>query len=156
MSKEKGSKDFKLVTFKVVTLDQVVKNERLMDLLYLISRFKSLSEKSIYHLVYEVQQKGYDLGYKFFVIGGRPNSKQLKDDLVALFYVELLETEPRYKKIRLTNQGKDVVEQYIANMPSEKRAKLDSLVGEIKKKITIIDSEAELESTLKYKRLYRR
>ncbi|MCE4606706.1 MAG: hypothetical protein F7B59_05155 [Desulfurococcales archaeon] len=148
----KGTKDFKLVTFKVVTIDQVLKNERLMGLLYLLSKFKELNEKTIYHLVHEVQEKGHNLGYKFFVVGGHPNSKQLKDDLVALMYVDLIETEPRTKKVKLTGQGLDVIEKYVKEMPTDKKSLVDNIIDEIKKKIMVLDNEVDLEMTLRKNR----
>ncbi|MEB3825799.1 MAG: hypothetical protein LRS47_03925 [Desulfurococcales archaeon] len=152
----KGGKEFKPVSFKVITLDQVVKNERLMNLLYLLSKFKELNEKTIYHLVHEVQEKGFNMGYNFFVVGGHPNSKQLKDDLIALMYVDLIETEPRLKKIKLTGQGMDVVEEYSGNMSSEKKNLIDNIVEEIRKKIMILDNEADLETALRKRRRGRR
>ncbi|MEB3772232.1 MAG: hypothetical protein GSR82_00970 [Desulfurococcales archaeon] len=145
----KGTKDFKLVTFKVVTLDQVLKNERLMTLLYLISKFKELNEKTVYHLVHEVQEKGLNLGYNFFIVGGHPNSKQLKDDLVALMYVDLIEADPRTKKLRLTGQGLDVIEKYSSEMSPDKKSLIDNIVEEVKKKILVLDNEVDLELALK-------
>jgi hypothetical protein len=148
----KGTKDFKLVTFKVVTLDQVLKNERLMNLLYLLSKFKELNERTIYHLVHEVQEKGLNLGYSFFVVGGHPNSKQLKDDLVALMYVDLVEANPRTKKVKLTGQGLDIIEGYTKELPADKKSLMDNIVDEIKKKITVLDNEVDLEMALKRNR----
>ncbi|MEB3756753.1 MAG: hypothetical protein GSR79_07860 [Desulfurococcales archaeon] len=148
----KGTKDFKLVTFKVITIDQVLKNERLMGLLYLLSKFKELNEKTIYHLVHEVQEKGYNLDYSFFIVGGHPNSKQLKDDLVALMYVDLIEAEPRTKKVKLTGQGLDVIEKHAKEMPADKRSLIGNIIDEIKKKIMILDNEVDLEMTLRKNR----
>jgi hypothetical protein len=148
----KGTKDFKLVTFKVVTLDQVLKNERLMNLLYLLSKFKELNERTIYHLVHEVQEKGLNLGYSFFIVGGHPNSKQLKDDLVALMYVDLVEANPRTKKVKLTGQGLDIIEGYTKELPADKKSLMDNIVDEIKKKITVLDNEVDLEMALKRNR----
>ena len=148
----KGTKDFKLVTFKVITIDQVLKNERLMGLLYLLSKFKELNEKTIYHLVHEVQEKGYNIGYRFFIVGGHPNSKQLKDDLVALMYVDLIEAEPKTKKVKLTGQGFDAIEKHANEMPADKRSLIDNIIDEIKKKIMILDNEVDLEMTLRKNR----
>ncbi|MCE4615311.1 MAG: hypothetical protein F7B60_07285 [Desulfurococcales archaeon] len=151
-SPSKGTKDFKLVTFKVITLDQVLKNERLMNLLYLLSKFKELNEKTIYHLVHEVQEKGLNLGYNFFVVGGHPNSKQLKDDLVALMYVDLVEAEPRTKKVKLTGHGLDIIESYTKELSLDKKSLTDNILEEIKKKIMVLDNEVDLEMTLRKNR----
>ncbi len=50
-------------------------------------------------VVSEVQAKGFDMGYQFFKVGQDPYSPALKSDVVALLYVGLLESEPRYKKL---------------------------------------------------------
>ncbi len=111
-SGSKGSKDLKIITVQVVTGDKVMENPRQMALLYLIDKFGPIHEKTLHYLAKDIQELGFDLGYKFSSIGGVPFSQELKSDLVALLYVGFIETEPSmYRKLRTTNNGKDALEK---------------------------------------------
>jgi uncharacterized protein YwgA len=104
------SKELKIITVQVVTRDKVLSNPRQMALLYIIDRFGPLYERTLQHLVYELQQRGAPLGYDFKVIAGVPYSPEFKNDLVALSYVGFIEFTPT-KKVQTTSDGKEALEK---------------------------------------------
>jgi hypothetical protein len=150
----KGSKELKIITVQVVTRDKVLENPRQMALLYLIDRFGPLHEKTLHYLAKDIQDLGFDLGYKFNTIGGVPYSQELKSDLVALLYVGFVETEPSmYRKLRVTNDGKDAL---------EKRAPPQALVDIIEKnferlrnRTSLLDGQLDHEIRMRLRELSR-
>ncbi len=140
---QQKTKELKVFSAKVVTVDQILKDERKMKLLHIIQHLGSISEKALTHLLYLLKtEKGIDLGYNFIVIGGKPMSREVLDDLMALLYVGLVETDPRTKKLRLTSNGQEFMEKHA--LPSEVVEDLLKAVDELKPKIAPIDVEAEL------------
>lgn len=139
---EKKSKEIKFETRHVIKADQVVKNQRMMKLLYLIQTYGEISEKALNYLVYELKEKELDLGYGFLKIGNTITSKQLKDDVLALLYVDFLETVGRAKKFKVTSMGRESLEK--TTLPEEDKEKIKKLVDEIRPKIASIDAEVEL------------
>jgi len=98
------SKELKIITVEVVTRDKVVKNPRQMALLYVIDRLD---------VVYELQQKGAQIGYDFKLVAGVPYSPDFKNDLVALTYVGFVEVNPRKnRRLQTTSDGKDALEKH--------------------------------------------
>jgi len=110
----------------------------------IINILEEISEKALTHLIYLIQkEKGIDLGYKFFLVAGNPSSKQLLDDIFALLYVGLIETNPRNKKLRLTSTGKEFLEQ-TGGVPEEILSPIKSAIEELRSKIQLVDAEVEL------------
>ncbi len=142
MSAEKKSKEIKIETRQVVTPEQVMKNERIMKLLYVIWLYGEISEKGLIHLVHELKEAGIDLGYKFFKIGGTITSKQLREDMLSLLYVDFVETVGRAKKLRITGMGKEALEKF--KLPEEETEKLKKEIENLRGKIAAIDAEVEL------------
>ena len=141
-SGEKKGKEIKFETRHVITPEQVTKNERLMKLLYIVNTYGDISEKALHYMIYELKEIGIDLGYQFFKIGNVITSKQLKDDIVALLYVDFVETVGRAKKFRVTGMGKEALEK--ASFSEEFIEKVKKKVEEIRPKIATIDAEVEL------------
>jgi len=149
----KGQKELKIVTVQVVTRDKVESDARKMSLLYIISKLGPLHEKTLQHALYEIQEMGYDLGYKFTLVAGTPVSQELKSDLVALTYVGYVETEPTlYRKLRATNDGLDALERF--QVPENLARLLEEKYEEIKNKTSVI--EGEIDRQLRAERVRRR
>ncbi len=146
MSASSKSKELKIVTRHVVTLDDVKKSEEKLKLLYVIKCYGEISERALHHLIYELKNAGLDLGYDFTVIGGVPTSKKLREDVIALLYVGLLETNPRNKKLRVTSLGNEVLEQCKVSEDFAKNA--ESAVESVRSKVMSIDAEVELATML--------
>lgn len=144
MSAPQKSKELKVFSKQVITIDQIKKDVRKLKLLRIIDVLEEISEKALTHLIYLIQkEKGIDLGYKFFLVAGNPSSKQLLDDIFALLYVGLIETNPRNKKLRLTSIGKEFLEQ-VTTIPEEEFSPIKSAIEELKSKIQLVDAEVEL------------
>jgi len=141
----KGGKDLKIVTVHVVTRDRVIKNERQMNLLWLIDKFGPLHERTLQHLIHKIQELGVDLGYKdFSIVGGVPYSPTLKSDIVALLYVGFVETEPNmYRKLRVTNDGKEALEKYA--VPGGLAEKISENFEELRNAASLIDNQVDLQ-----------
>jgi len=137
------SKELKIITRYVVTLKDVEKDPRKIKLLHIIKSYGEISEKALQYLVYHLaKDKGIDLGYKFLVIGNVPSSKELKEDMVALLYVGLIETNPKNKKLRITGLGKELLEK--VSIPKEEADRIASAIEELRSRIQSIDAEVEM------------
>jgi len=137
------SKELKIITRHVVTINDVLKDPRKIKILYLINEFEEISEKALQYLVYWLKsEKNIDLGYDFLVIGNVPSSKDLKMDLVALLYVGALETNPKNKKLRVTSMGKELLGK--VNLGKEELDKIAANAKEYEAKVKSIDAEVEL------------
>ncbi len=154
-SGSKGSKDLKIVSVQVITRDKVLENSRQIALLYLIDRFGPLHEKSLHYLIKEIQDLGFDLGYKFNVIGEVPFSQELKSDLVALLYVGFIETESNiYRKIRTTNDGKDAVEK--KKIPPALAEIIDKNFEKLRNRTSLLDGQLDHEIRTRMRELSRK
>ena len=142
---EKKSKEIKIETKHVVKPEDIVKNERIMKLLLIMDIYGDISEKGLINLVYELKEQGYDLGYSFFKIGDTITSKQLREDMLSLLYVDFVETIGRAKKLRVTGFGREALTK--ASLSEEERSKIKSLIDKIRPKIASIDAEVELFHT---------
>lgn len=154
--KEKGpaSKELKIETKPALTLNDVKKDNDKIMLLHTIKSYGEISERALQHLVKELVDKGLPFKYKFVIIGGVPISKKLKDDIVALLYVGLLEVNPKNKKLRITGDGLEFIEKE-GLIPTEDLEKLSVALNEVRPKIMVIDAEHEL-ATLLFRRGRRR
>jgi uncharacterized protein YwgA len=140
-------KELKIVTRHVVTIDQVRGDKAKVRLLHTIKAYGEISEKALQHLVYEMKEAGVDLGYDFTVIGNVPFSKKLREDIVALLYVGLLETNPKNKKLRVTSMA---VSDFLPTvpLPEEETKKIEETVEQLRSKVASIDAEVELAAML--------
>jgi hypothetical protein len=151
----KGTKELKIITVQVVTKDKVLENPRQMALLYIIDKFGPLHERTLHHLVKDIQDLGFDLGYKFNVIGGTPYSQELKSDLVALLYVGFAETEPSmYRKLRVTSEGKGALEK---KAPPQGLADIiEKNFERLRNKASLLDGQLDHEIRMRLRELSRR
>lgn len=141
---EKG-KEIRIVTKHVYTVSDVEKNPRLLKLLYVISLNKEgVSEKALAHVLHYMNSSGVNTGYKFTVIGGVPVSRDLLSDITILKYTGLVEVDAS-KKLRVTGQGKDLLDKVASNMQAE----LETLKKSFEEnwgKVVPIDVEVSLKS----------
>ena len=143
MSQQTKSKELKIVTKPVIALESVKNNKRAMKVLYLISELGSVTEKGLSYVIKELSSAGVDLGYRFLEIAGIPTSKELREDIISILYVGLLESS-QGKKLSVTSQGKEVLSQI--QLEQEYIDALKSKLPEIKTKLATILAEADLES----------
>ncbi|MEM1610158.1 MAG: hypothetical protein QXQ57_00750 [Sulfolobales archaeon] len=143
MSQQTKSKELKIVTKPVIVLESVKNNKRAMKVLYLISELGSVSEKGLSYVIKELSSAGVDLGYRFLEIAGIPTSKELREDIISMLYVGLLESS-QGKKLSVTSQGKEVLSQI--QLEQEYMDALKSKLPEIKTKLATILAEADLGS----------
>gem|GEM_PF-168596 len=141
--KASTAKELKIVATQVITKDKVVQNQKLMSLLYLISQLGMVHERTLQIVVSELKNKGIDLGYQFNQLGNDPYSPTLKNDIIALLYTGLVEAEPRYRKIRVTSDGKEVLEK--AEIQKSFQESLNKVLNEIKNKASLTDAEIDFE-----------
>lgn len=147
---EKKGKEFKLEPKMVISLEQVLSNDRMIRLLYLLDIYGEISERAIYHFMYELKQRGLDLGYNFFKVGDSIASKQLREDITSLLYLEILETKGRAKKLVLTSRGKEELNKRASQITVDFKEKAQRLIEEVRPIIASIDAESE------YKQLKRK
>ncbi|NPA98450.1 MAG: hypothetical protein GXO43_03630 [Crenarchaeota archaeon] len=146
MSKPSKSKELKIVTRHVITIDDIKKDPRKVKLLYIINVTGGISEKALQYLLYYMKEEGYDLGYKFVMLGTVPSSKEVLNDTLALRYVGLLETNPR-RKLVVTSLGKEFLDKEGDKyLNDDEKDQIKKLVEELRVKIAPIDAEVELMS----------
>jgi hypothetical protein len=141
----KGGKELKIITVQVVTRDKVTRNDRQMSLLWIIDKFGPMHERTLQHLIHKIEELGADMGYKdFSLVGGVPYSPTLKSDIVALLYVGFVETEPNmYRKLRITNDGKDALEKY--TVPAKLAETVSNNFEELRNMASLIDNQVDLQ-----------
>jgi hypothetical protein len=143
VSQQTKSKELKIVTKPVIALESVKNNKRAIKVLYLISELGSVTEKGLSYVIKELSSAGVDLGYRFLEIAGIPTSKELREDIISMLYVGLLESS-QGKKLSVTSQGKEVLSQI--QLEQGYIDALKSKLPEIKTKLATILAEADLES----------
>lgn len=137
------SKEIKIITRQVVTLDDIKREPNKVKLLYIISLFGEISDKALNYLICEMKNRGYDLGYSFTSIGNIPSSRELYNDLIALKYTGLVETSISRKNI-LSSLGKEFLDKYSNIIPDQEREVIKKLIDELRMKVKPIDLEVEL------------
>lgn len=142
---EKKSKELKLEAKQLITKEQVMQVPRLMKLLKLIDMQGEISEKGLNYLVFKLKDKGIDFGYKFFKVADAIVSKNLKEDIISLLYVEFLETVGRAKKLKLTSMGKEALSA--VSLPENEIDEMKKAVEELKGEVAMIEAEVELQGT---------
>lgn len=138
------SKELKIVSKQVFTPDSLKDDKRKIKLLYIIKSLNGASEKALTIGLYELKQKGVDLGYQFNVIGNNVFSPSIKEDLTALLYVGYLENDPVSKKLKLTSAGQEFLDKQ--QIEDDFKNALSQVLNEIKMKVTAIDEENRLKN----------
>jgi hypothetical protein len=118
-------------------------DKRKLSLLYIINRMERVSEKALTALIFEMKEKGMDLGYSFNNIGNNIFSHSLKEDITSLLYLGFIENDLKTKKLSLSNDGKEFLEK--SQIEEEMKNKLDSAINDLKVKINAIDEEYNLK-----------
>ena len=146
MPAQQRTKELKTFSMQVITLDEIKRDERKMKLLHIINYLGSISERALTHLLYLLkEEKGIDLGYNFVMLGGKPVSKEVLEDIRALLYVGLIENNPRNRKLQVTSNGLEFLEKN--PLPKEVMDGIYQAIEELKPKILPIDAEVELSMT---------
>jgi hypothetical protein len=140
---QQKSKELKIVSKQVINPNVINEDKRKLQLLYIIRQVNKLTEKSIILLLYELKQKGIDLGYQFNVIGNSVFSPMIKEDLTSLLYLGLIENDPTTKKISISSNGLEVLDKN--PLDEEFKNKLLQAINEIKTKILAFDEEYNLK-----------
>ncbi|GAY25707.1 hypothetical protein ATG_09100 [Desulfurococcaceae archaeon AG1] len=141
MSQQTKSKELKIVTKPVIALDHLKSNKRALKTLFIISELGGVTEKALAYIIRELQSVGIDLGYSFVEIAGIPTSKDLREDIIAMLYVGLLESGQN-KKLSVTSQGKEFLAQI--SIEQEFIENLKSKLPEVKNKLATLLAEADL------------
>ncbi|MEM0361057.1 MAG: hypothetical protein QXT01_03080 [Sulfolobales archaeon] len=142
---QKQSKELKIVTRPVVTIDSIKGDIAKLKLLHIIKHLNSVSEKALTYLIHLLQSEAkVQLKYSFINIGGIPCSKQLRDDINVLLYLGLVETDSVSRKLKLTSSGVEFLEKH--GLSGEELKTLLTSVDELKSKISSIDAEADLSA----------
>ncbi len=136
-----SAKELRITPTQVITKEKVLQNARLMGLVYLVSRLGPIHERTLHMVVSEVQAKGFDMGYQFFKVGQDPYSPALKSDVVALLYVGLLESEPRYKKLVISSAGKEP----LRSRGPRAQDLVEASIKELKAKSSMMDARIDAE-----------
>jgi len=139
------SKEIKITTRPVVTIDSIKGDFNKLIVLNIIKYLNEVSEKALQHLIYWLKsEKNVQLKYEFISIGNLPVSKQLKEDINILLYLGLIETNPSTRKLRLTTNGLEFLDKN--NLSSGEMEVILRGVEDLKPKIKPIEAEAELTS----------
>lgn len=139
---QQKSKELKISNKQVITPSMIKEDKRKVQILYLIKQLNSISEKGLTYLLKELKDKGIDLGYKFLEIANNLVSPDLKEDLTALLYLGLIESDST-KKLKLTTNGIEILES--SQIDEDFKNKLSQLLEELKTKINAIDTEYSLK-----------
>ncbi|MEM0246580.1 MAG: hypothetical protein QXG15_05195 [Desulfurococcaceae archaeon] len=144
---EKG-KEIKILTRHVITVSDILKNQRILRLLYLISlAMNGISEKALAHLVYSVEKSSnIKLGYNFVLLGDTPVSKDLINDLTSLKYTGLVEMSTKSRKLVITGLGKEVLDKAAESIQGDVDT-LRKAFEEAWPKIAPVDVETTLKAT---------
>ncbi|AWR97321.1 hypothetical protein DFR86_07005 [Acidianus sulfidivorans JP7] len=139
------TKELKSVSKQVISPSVLKEDKRKLNLLYIIKALGSISERAIIALLYEASQKGLNLGYEFNVIGNNVFSPSLKEDITSLLYLGYIETDPTNKKIKISSNGEEALEQNKSSIDENFKTQLNQILSELKTKITALDEEYTLK-----------
>ncbi|WP_221287005.1 hypothetical protein [Stygiolobus caldivivus] len=138
------SKDVKLVTKQVITPDTLKEDKRKVKLLYIIKALGGASEKALVIALYEMKEKGLDLGYQFNNIGGNIFSPMIKEDITSLLYLGYIENDPVSKKLKVTNNGLEFLDTQ--QIEDDFKNNLNQIMNDIKLKVQALDEENKLRN----------
>lgn len=150
------SKELKLVTKQVISPTVLKEDLRKLKLLYIIKSLGSVSERALILLLYEGSQKGLNLDYSFNVIGNNVFSPMIKEDLTSLLYLGYIETDPVTKKLKVSSNGEEALEQNKGSIDDGFKNQLNLVLNELKTKIAALDEEYTLKLRSNKRNLYGR
>jgi hypothetical protein len=106
----------------------------------MIKVLNSVSEKGLTYLINIMhEEKKIDLGYSIVKLGNRVIVRELSEDIKALLYVGLVETDPKSKKLQLTSRGKEFLENL--QVADSKLDEILRIVEEQRSRVVPIDEE---------------
>jgi hypothetical protein len=139
-TQQQKTKELKTFSVQVVTLETVKNDRRKLVLLYMIKVLNSVSEKGLTYLINIMhEEKKIDLGYSIVKLGNRVIVRELSEDIKALLYVGLVETDPKSKKLQLTSRGKEFLENL--QVADSKLDEILRIVEEQRSRVVPIDEE---------------
>ena len=137
---QQKTKELKVFSTQVVTLDTIKNDKRKLTLLLIIKNFGSISEKALAYLIELLHnEKKIDLGYNIVKLGNKVIVRELTEDIRALLYVGVAEVNPQTKKLQVTSRGMEFLDSLQLQDP-----KIDEVlkaVEEVKIKVIPIDEE---------------
>lgn len=142
-AQQQKTKELKVFSVQVVTLDQIKNDKRKLTLIYIIKSLKEVSEKGLSYLInYLKEEKKIDLGFNITKIGNKIIVKELNEDVKLLLYVGIIEMDPKTKKLRLTSNGQEFLESI--KIVDKDLEQLLQIVEEYRNRIVAIDEEISL------------
>jgi len=139
-TQQQKTKELKTFSVQVVTLETVKNDRRKLVLLNMIKVLNSVSEKGLTYLINIMhEEKKIDLGYSIVKLGNRVIVRELSEDIKALLYVGLVETDPKSKKLQLTSRGKEFLENL--QVADSKLDEILRIVEEQRSRVVPIDEE---------------
>jgi hypothetical protein len=139
-TQQQKTKELKTFSVQVVTLETVKNDRRKLVLLNMIKVLNSVSEKGLTYLINIMhEEKKIDLGYSIVKLGNRVIVRELSEDIKALLYVGLVETDPKSKKLQLTSRGKEFLENL--KVADSKLDEILRIVEEQRSRVVPIDEE---------------
>ncbi|MCX8196067.1 MAG: hypothetical protein N3F67_03195 [Acidilobaceae archaeon] len=137
------SKELKITAVQVVTKEAVMKNQRQMNLLYILDKLGPMHERTLHELVKAIQEKGMPLNYTFLKVAEGAHSPELKNDLISLTYVGFVETDPIRRKVRSTGEGKEALEKH--SPPPGLHMLLEREGDNLKNLVALVDSQIDVQ-----------
>lgn len=140
---QQKSKEMKVFSTQVITLDHVKKDKRKLLLLNIIKTCNEISERGLSILITMLKdEKNINLNYTILKLGNRIIARELQEDIRALLYLGLIEVDPKNKKLKLTSNGQEFLDNIVSTVEDLKD--ILSAVEELKPRIIPIDEEVSL------------
>jgi hypothetical protein len=139
------TKEIKVFSAQVVTIDHIKKDKRKLILLNIIRTCNEISEKGLAHLIALLKdEKNINLGYTILKLGSKVVVRELLEDVKALLYTGLIEVNPKNKKLMLTSNGHEFLDKVMSQIAIENLDAILKTVEELKPKILPLDEEVAL------------
>lgn len=139
------TKEIKVFSTQVVTIDHIKKDKRKLILLNIIRTCNEISEKGLAHLIALLKdEKNINLGYTILKLGSKVVVRELLEDVKALLYTGLIEVNPKNKKLMLTSNGHEFLDKVMSQIAIENLDAILKTVEELKPKILPLDEEVAL------------
>ncbi|BCU68264.1 hypothetical protein HS7_17010 [Sulfolobales archaeon HS-7] len=140
------SKELKITSKQVVSKNAINEDPKKAKLLYIIKVVGPISERGLFSLIKDLQEKNVNLGYEFTEVAGKLTSITLREDITQLLYLGYVENDVNDKRLKITGDGDEALAS--VNIENEFASALSNAITELKTKIRAID----LEETEKIKR----
>ncbi|MEM1541676.1 MAG: hypothetical protein QW101_05520 [Ignisphaera sp.] len=143
---QQKTKELKIFSTQIITLDQIKKDKRKLLLLNIIKNYNEVSEKGLAYLITLLKdEKGFNINYTTVKLGNRAIVRELQDDIKALLYTGLVEVNPKNKKLRLTSNGQEFLES--TSKEVESFNDVLQAAEELKTRVQLVDEEVSLIAT---------